>query len=154
MIGDLTDTAVYRIYDHAGVLLYVGLTTNPRGRFKLHAKDKEWWPETDTYKLHWYSTALEAEIAEQYAIVEEGPLHNRNLPPWRLNAPIQVNREHCESMEQAQAEALKCVDEGQDVDAVARRLGWSPAFLRKLAASTKSQRMCDLIATVHKPEMA
>ncbi|WP_031129594.1 GIY-YIG nuclease family protein [Streptomyces aureocirculatus] len=37
--------AVYRLYDAAGHLLYIGLTCNPRSRWKDHRKEMLWWRE-------------------------------------------------------------------------------------------------------------
>jgi hypothetical protein len=38
-------TALYRLYDETGQLLYVGITTYPPKRFVEHERDKPWWPQ-------------------------------------------------------------------------------------------------------------
>ena len=42
-IGEVDKTAVYRLYDAGGQLLYVGMTVNLQHRFAAHAKEKCWW---------------------------------------------------------------------------------------------------------------
>ncbi|MEH0579041.1 GIY-YIG nuclease family protein [Streptomyces sp. B21-108] len=37
-------TAVYRLYDEDERLLYVGVASDPRVRFKQHGRDKSWRP--------------------------------------------------------------------------------------------------------------
>lgn len=38
-----TATAVYRLYDSGGELLYVGITNNPVRRFSQHQSEQPWW---------------------------------------------------------------------------------------------------------------
>jgi predicted GIY-YIG superfamily endonuclease len=74
-------TAVYRLYDAAGRLLYVGVTDHLRVRLGQHAKDKSWWPEVASRTIAWYGTRQEAEDAETKAIGEEKPIHNKVRRP-------------------------------------------------------------------------
>ncbi|WTW93481.1 GIY-YIG nuclease family protein [Streptomycetaceae bacterium NBC_01309] len=75
-------TAVYRLFDAAGVLLYVGISVDPQKRFKNHKhgngrnKPKEWWPDVVTADLEWFDSRPQAETAESFAIVTEHPRHN------------------------------------------------------------------------------
>lgn len=74
-------TAVYRFYDAAGRLLYVGVTDHLKVRFGQHAKDKSWWPEVASRTITWYDGRQEAEDAETKAIGEEKPIHNKTGKP-------------------------------------------------------------------------
>lgn len=71
-------TALYRLYDQAGSLLYVGITCNLDERFKDHRNDKKkpWWPQVADKTVRWYDNRDAAEEAERYAIAMEDPLHN------------------------------------------------------------------------------
>lgn len=67
--------AVYRMYDDAGALLYVGTTVNVDTRLKSHA-EKRWFPLVAAIKLEWFDTAAAAFLAEQRAIRAEQPRMN------------------------------------------------------------------------------
>jgi len=69
-------TAVYRIFDAAGQLLYVGLTADPDQRFRTHSRMTPWWSEVAATELHWFATHMAAWDSEKRAIDEEGPRYN------------------------------------------------------------------------------
>lgn len=69
-------TALYRFYDVDDCLLYVGITDNPRARFKQHAAHKSWWGKVSMREIEWLDSRHEAEVAELTAIYRERPLHN------------------------------------------------------------------------------
>lgn len=86
-------TAVYRLWDAQGKLLYVGLSHSPRNRYVQHEGDKLWWPAVERRHETWYDTRKEAEAAERAAIGNEAPLYNKTdengancLPHDCLNA--------------------------------------------------------------------
>lgn len=70
-------TAVYRLYDKDELLLYVGVSTEPRVRFRQHQHDKDWWPLVATREIEWFDSRGAAECAEKEAIKGEQPGHNR-----------------------------------------------------------------------------
>lgn len=72
--------AVYRLYDAAGVLLYVGVAARPESRWKQHALAKRWWPEVARRDVQWCADRQAALKAEAAAIREEGPLYNTVVP--------------------------------------------------------------------------
>ncbi|NAS22472.1 hypothetical protein GT755_12345 [Herbidospora sp. NEAU-GS84] len=85
-------TAVYRFYDSAGRLLYVGMTHNPTWRFKFHVH-KNWWPRAVRHTIDWRPNRAAAAREERRAILEECPLHNRHgLPRRRQVNPIDAVR--------------------------------------------------------------
>lgn len=69
-------TALYRLRDQEGWLLYVGITDNPERRWKDHAKDKPWWPEVADRSIDWLPSRAHAIAAEAAAIRTERPRHN------------------------------------------------------------------------------
>lgn len=81
-------TALYRFYDAAERLLYVGITDSVEARFAAH-RDKFWWPEVARHTIEWIDTRQSAEAAEKAAMREERPLWNVQSSPW-----IAVTDEH------------------------------------------------------------
>jgi predicted GIY-YIG superfamily endonuclease len=69
-------TALYRLRDEAGTLLYVGITDKPSRRWFAHAADKPWWGDVANRSLEWLPSRERALEAEAHAIRTEKPLHN------------------------------------------------------------------------------
>lgn len=68
-------TAVYRMYDKAGALLYVGIAFDPLSRWRQHQL-APWFGSVVERWVEWYPTRDEAAAAEKEAIRMESPLHN------------------------------------------------------------------------------
>lgn len=68
-------TALYRLFDAQGVLLYVGIAFDPEARWKDHVR-KPWWPLVATKTVEWHETRLLALDAEADIVVSERPLYN------------------------------------------------------------------------------
>lgn len=68
-------TALYRLYDEGGVLLYVGITNMPNVRFDAHAM-KPWWSQVEHKDIKWFANRQLASQAEVLAIRNEHPVHN------------------------------------------------------------------------------
>ena len=73
-------TAVYRLYDDAGDLLYVGVAKNPPARWKYHARHKAWWQEVADREICWHADRDAALRAEAAAIRAEQPRYNAVIP--------------------------------------------------------------------------
>jgi predicted GIY-YIG superfamily endonuclease len=88
-------TALYRLKDAAGRLLYVGITTDPEARFKRHEGTAPWWPLVAERTVDWHATRPIAEKAEATAIKGEAPLYNRagSDAPQSLAEDFPVGRE-------------------------------------------------------------
>lgn len=69
-------TAVYRFYDNAGALIYVGITNNPSRRWALHAHEKPWWGDVTLREVEWFTTREEAEAVESQLIDSRRPKWN------------------------------------------------------------------------------
>jgi predicted GIY-YIG superfamily endonuclease len=76
-------TALYRVYDAAGLLLYIGISSDPGKRVDSHrwAKHRTWRHDIARYTAEWLETREAAELAEVAAIRSELPLHNRMHHP-------------------------------------------------------------------------
>jgi predicted GIY-YIG superfamily endonuclease len=68
--------AVYRFYDRHEELLYVGISNDPRRRWKQHAKEKTWYPQVRHQTVTWYDSERAARRAESAAIRQERPHFN------------------------------------------------------------------------------
>ncbi|MER8003052.1 GIY-YIG nuclease family protein [Streptomyces sp. NPDC095613] len=80
-------TALYRFFDDAGSLLYVGITNDLHQRWEGHARDKFWWHLATRIEVIWHKTRDEAEQAERAAIRNETPVYNRTLNNAKI--PVQ-----------------------------------------------------------------
>lgn len=69
-------TALYRLFDAEGRLLYVGIAFNPADRWRGHSSTKFWWHEVSRREVEWRETRGDALRAEAEAILVERPLYN------------------------------------------------------------------------------
>lgn len=81
-------TALYRLYDEADVLLYIGISHQPDVRFEQHAKTKEWWPQVARREVRWFDDRPTAAVAEATAIRSEDPEHNGTFSPRRVRHTV------------------------------------------------------------------
>lgn len=68
---------VYRLYNAAGTLLYVGYSSSVFRRIRAHMDARHWSDAVVKILVERWPTRDEALLAEAQAIAEEGPLHNR-----------------------------------------------------------------------------
>ena len=68
---------VYRYYDSADRLLYIGSTYSFSTRAAAHERDATWWPDVTAVKLERFPDQLSSLSAEIYGIKTEGPIHNK-----------------------------------------------------------------------------
>lgn len=76
-------TALYRLYDSAGRLLYIGISYQPDVRFEQHSESKSWWPEVARREVQWFDDRPTAAAAEAIAVRTEDPEHNGTYSPRR-----------------------------------------------------------------------
>jgi hypothetical protein len=69
-------TALYRYIDGEGRLLYVGITSHPKDRWKAHSH-RPWGIEAVDRTIRWFDTRTAAQAAEKVAIQTEKPAYNR-----------------------------------------------------------------------------
>lgn len=68
--------ALYRHYDKAGVLLYVGVSLNPVARLQQHRRAAHWFYQIARIEVEYFGDRDTAIDAESTAITTENPLHN------------------------------------------------------------------------------
>lgn len=68
--------ALYRFFDKAGDLLYVGISNNPGRRWAQHERDKPWWHEVHHVEIERYPDRAAVLVAEAEAIRAENPRYN------------------------------------------------------------------------------
>lgn len=73
-------TALYRLYDANGTLIYVGISKNPEVRWGTHKSEQPWWPQVVRKTVEWYDDRTTAAKAEAVAVRTENPLMNRAVP--------------------------------------------------------------------------
>lgn len=67
---------LYRFFNAAGRLLYVGISNNPDRRWDEHADDKPWWGEVADQTSERAGDMHDALALEEDAIHRERPLYN------------------------------------------------------------------------------
>jgi hypothetical protein len=70
-------TAVYRLFNSDGDLIYVGIAYDPEARSADHGREQPWWDEVARFDVTWWPNRLTAEVEEKRAIREEVPRYNK-----------------------------------------------------------------------------
>jgi hypothetical protein len=88
---------LYRCFDVAKSLLYVGMTSNPEERIKQHRADKPWWGDVDHMTIQKFRNRRALAIAEAVAIHPENPKYNiasgfGTTSPWQGGSPSKTGR--------------------------------------------------------------
>jgi predicted GIY-YIG superfamily endonuclease len=73
-------TALYRLYDERGALLYVGISANLENRWAQHRRVQAWWPQVAATTTEWFDDRVDAAKAEAAAIRTENPIKNAVMP--------------------------------------------------------------------------
>jgi predicted GIY-YIG superfamily endonuclease len=99
---------VYRLFNDAGELLYIGKTVNPFSRPWAHLSQKPWGNEVDLRKvdLKEFPSEEEAKAAETEAIIREKPKYNKRVTYATRLSDDQVVQLH-RALDIAWAEILK-----------------------------------------------
>jgi hypothetical protein len=74
---DVVQPGIYRCFNAAGELLYIGCTIRYNARIKSHAATTPWWSEVADVTREVFGNELEARKAERLAIRNEAPKYNR-----------------------------------------------------------------------------
>lgn len=80
-LPDPIPTTVYRFYDRAGTLLYVGITGAGRARGEQHSRNAEWWPFVARQEVEHVSNRVIAERREKELIHQFRPPFNTQHNP-------------------------------------------------------------------------
>ena len=76
----MEQTTLYRYFDNAGRLLYVGITKNQFNRFDQHSSTANWFGKITSATFEQYQTRESALEAETNAIANEFPKFNKAGP--------------------------------------------------------------------------
>jgi hypothetical protein len=71
-------TALYRLHDTEGRLLYLGISKLPKFRWERHATHQPWWHLVARKTVVWYPNRGEALAAEEKFTAIEKPLYDRS----------------------------------------------------------------------------
>ncbi|MFF8784875.1 type II toxin-antitoxin system prevent-host-death family antitoxin [Streptomyces sp. NPDC015125] len=74
--------ALYRLYDAEDHLIYVGVTKDPKTRFRQHRADKPWWPEVAMTDVELHVDSASALTEERKLIRDKLPRYNERGKPW------------------------------------------------------------------------
>lgn len=90
--------ALYRHFNKAGILLYVGISSSFMNRTANHRANAHWFEEIARIDVEWFASREAALWAEDVAIRQENPLHNRARPegrkgPKSRNPEIELQRQ-------------------------------------------------------------
>jgi predicted GIY-YIG superfamily endonuclease len=108
---------LYRFFDAAGMLLYIGITIDPAIRWRAHSKTKPDWRLVASITLEHFDSRQEAESAEILAIQKE-------QPAWNIQHKLGVNRPQARRQRPSQFVALPV--SAADIERAARSGDWLP----------------------------
>jgi len=119
---------LYRFFDRAGRLLYVGITVNPPGRWQAHKRKAVWWPLVDHVAVEWHLT--EAPLDEEVAVIRsEHPIFNKRsvMSPGQITDPSrgEWKRKGMEGMLLTSSMNLHLVRASGSMDGRQAAEGWS-----------------------------
>lgn len=130
---------MYRFYDEAGALLYIGSTVNPAQRWSSHKGTKDWWPTVAAYTLTWWPTAEQALAKEYEAIRAEQPEHNQlGVFPFWEKQPLSNEA-------RAVAEAMAAVEAIEDPERRARAIGEVTTIHAEFSARGREMRRATVL---------
>ncbi|MFL4491491.1 GIY-YIG nuclease family protein [Streptomyces sp. VTCC 41912] len=142
-------TALYRVFDAAGKLLYIGISQNPDVRFGQHSQTKPWWPEVVDRKVEWHESRAEAAEAERAAIESEQPHWNLNHAVRPIGNPESddLYAEHRWNLEEMRAllpalkeQAAQDLKAGATPAQLAKLTGLSDEYFRRIARAVGADR--------------
>lgn len=140
-------TALYRVFDVSGMLLYVGISQNPDVRFGQHSQTKPWWRDVDVRKVEWHDTRAAAEAAERDAIKAEKPRWNQrhsdvqpdHIAVW-LDKLDKVTAEHQEARAYLHNLIADARAAGVPLMQVEKHTPYSREWARKIADRIDAER--------------
>ncbi len=142
-------TALYRLYDAADGLLYIGIAEDPKKRWAEHAADKAWWPDVTRRDVEWITGRELAEDAERAAIATEAPRHNiRHALPRlsdgeradlfaRYKEAVTLERQLRPMVKEASVQEMLA---GASVTQLAKLTGMTPEVFRRIARAEGVER--------------
>lgn len=101
-------TALYRHFNKANELLYVGISLNALNRLGQHKEHAHWFNDISDVRIEHFETREMALAAERDAVVKENPKHNINLRMSQKQiAAMQRTAAQQHAMEASKQEAVR-----------------------------------------------
>lgn len=134
--------AVYRLYDAAGTLLYIGSAYDPDARWAQHKTTKEWWSDVVSHTLAWQPSREQAFAVEAAAIRAEKPKHNQvGIGPSKEPQPITAEEQRAIDEKVRQVfDLFNAVDTIADPEARSRAQIRTAAEVRERSAKWNAER--------------
>lgn len=133
-------TWVYKHFDEAGELLYVGISNSPMMRTKQHEESAGWFDQVRNIEINPYQTREEALDAEAQAIIELNPRYNRSVVVNGRVVRVHYQDQLREDYLKIRPLVLEKVGD-LGVDGAAKALGISEATTFRMCMSNKSTPM-------------
>lgn len=89
----MSRTALYRHFDAAGALLYVGISLSAMQRLAAHKTTSHWFGKIARVDIEWHASRAASLRAEAAAIAGEAPLFNIARPRVHAAPPTPAQRE-------------------------------------------------------------
>ena len=86
-------SAVYRIYNAADELIYIGMSYEPAVRVRVQRREKAWGHEIARYEVDWHQDRAASQRAEEQLIKEFQPRYNvTHTPEHRVRSLRHIGR--------------------------------------------------------------
>lgn len=105
-------TYVYRLYNEAEELLYVGIAKDIKTRFRQHSGEKTWWEAVASSQIEECNTRAIALAKEATAILRESPKHNRAIPSFDRHDLLQTRADQDPYSRMELIERLQIAEKG------------------------------------------
>lgn len=126
---------IYRHYDSAGRLLYIGCTGDPRSRYHVHKNKSPWFMDVTRIDVQAIGERKQAHKAEIEAILTEQPIHNRYHKV--VPAPKPTRAEYLKKIEMRRKLILKKLESGKTQSSIAEELGVTRQAINQLVRRSK-----------------
>lgn len=153
----LGKTAIYRLYDASGQLLYLGLANDPERRWEEHSRSKFWWHLVARKEVAWYASREEAGRVEEEATASERPKHDMLWRRARANGVAWVPRPEDPFYAPLLATLRAGLEDGSYPDGHILRDDWDTANRFGVSVCTLTHALGTLVQefrmrTVHEPK--
>jgi hypothetical protein len=131
---------VYRYFDSAGDLLYVGTTAEPYTRWMQHRRRSPWAVDIATVSLEWFAYEDLAYQHERAVIRAERPRHNvKSTPEYDMAQATRLHRSTDQSTESLERVAHNERTERTDTRSQSPRAVDAASVTRATTASSISE---------------
>lgn len=131
--------ALYRLFDSAGTLLYVGISLNVAQRMSQHRAVKPWWDDVASIQLATYPDRASVLEAERAAITNEHPLHNILGKVWPTAVEAGPSGRVLDRLAVSSAKRKQLVAEREEARTAERE-----AIVAVLGAGMKQVQVCSI----------